>query len=31
MLLPRAIKKWYIKNDNYRLVIKKLWIIKYIF
>ena len=22
MLLPRVIKIWYIKNDNYRLVIK---------
>ena len=22
MILPRAIKIWYIKNDNYRLVIK---------
>ena len=31
MILSRVIKIWYIKNDNYRLVIKKLWIIKYIF
>ena len=31
MLLPRVIKIWYIKNENYRLVIKKLWIVKYIF
>ena len=22
MILPRVIKIWYIKNDNYRLVIK---------
>ena len=22
MLLPNVIKIWYIKNDNYRLVIK---------
>ena len=31
MLLSRVIKILYIKNDNYKLVIKKLWIIKYIF
>ena len=23
MILPRVIKIWYIKNDNYRLVRKK--------
>ena len=22
MLLPKVIKIWYIKNDNYRLIIK---------
>ena len=29
--ISRVIYLYYIKNDNYRLTIKKLWIIKYIF
>ena len=31
MSLSRVNKIWYIKNDNYRLVIKKLWVVKNIF
>ena len=27
----RIAKMWYVKNDNYRLIIKKFWIVKNIF